>query len=415
MPNEVIKIKLPFFKRTEKRTYNDDIVSETEALLRALVQPDTITAEKAMAIPSVKACVEYISSTIAMLPIKLYREDGEHTEEIKGDRRVILLNNETGDTLDSFQMKKAFVKDYLLSGAGYIYVNRYRNKVESLHYVDYRSISVNVNPDPIFKRLEILIQGAKYQDWQFIKACQNTRDGGTGRGIVSESNVLLSVAYNTLLFEQFLLKYGGNKKGFLQAEKRLSAEAMDELRKAWKELYANNNNNMMVLNDGITFKESSNTSVEMQLDENKRTNDKLIHRIFNVSPKVTSGEATDEEMSSSAKTAIIPRLTEIETAIDKALLLENEKQDFYFAFDTTELLKGDLLKRYQAYEIALRSNFLQIDEVRYTEDYKPLGFNFLRLGLNDVFVNPETKEVYTPNTNATVNLDKLKGGEQVEN
>ena len=407
-------MKNPFRKIFERRGYNEDVVGAAEALVRSLIGTDTLTADKAMSIPEVKACVEFVSGTIAMLPLKLYKEaDGEVTEE--NDRRVRLLNDETGDTLDAYQMKKAFVQDLLLNGTGYIYINRIRNDVKSLHYVDYRHVSTMTNNDPIFKRVDILVNGSSYFDWQFIRACRETKDGVNGVGLVKENNELLSLVYQALLFEMYLLKFGGNKKGFLQAAKKLSPDAMRELKESWRQLYANNQHNMMVLNDGVTFKESSNTSVEMQLNENKQTNAHRICSIFGISPKVMCGEASDEEYASSFKTGIQPLLVAIQTALNKALLLESEKQSYYFAFDTTEQLKGDILKRYQAYEIALRANFLQPDEVRYKEDMKPLGFNYIKLGLQDVLLDPKTHKVYTPNTNKTTNLNNpdmgAEGGE----
>ena len=36
---------------------------------------------------------------------------------------------------------------------------------------------------------------------------------------------------------------------------------------------------------------------------------------------------------------------------------------------------------------------------------EPLGLNFIKLGLQDVLYNPETKELFTPNTGITQNLD----------
>lgn len=44
---------------------------------------------------------------------------------------------------------------------------------------------------------------------------------------------------------------------------------------------------------------------------------------------------------------------------------------------------------------------MQVDEVRYKEDLAPLGLRWIKLGLNDVRYNPETKQIYTPNTNKT--------------
>ena len=44
---------------------------------------------------------------------------------------------------------------------------------------------------------------------------------------------------------------------------------MDELKQAFANLYSNSSDNVVILNNGIRFQESSNTSVEMQLNENE--------------------------------------------------------------------------------------------------------------------------------------------------
>ncbi len=66
--------------------------------------------------------------------------------------------------------------------------------------------------------------------------------------------------------------------------------------------------------------------------------------------------------------------------------------------------------RLEAYKTALESNLMQIDEVRYLENLEPLGLNFIKLGLQDVLFNSVTKEVYTPNTNQTTNIENKNGG-----
>lgn len=66
--------------------------------------------------------------------------------------------------------------------------------------------------------------------------------------------------------------------------------------------------------------------------------------------------------------------------------------------DTTELTRGDFLKRMNAYAVALKENIYQLDEIREKEELPPLGFNFIKLGLDAVLLDPKTKEIYTPNT-----------------
>ncbi len=402
----------------EFREYQENRESLEDILLSSGVGTDSVTIEQALNIPSVSSCDAIISDTVAALPIVLYKKENDRITEVKDDNRVALLNDDTNDTLDGFQFKKALTEDYLLDGAGYAYINRDRNKVKSLHYVSSNNLSVNTSVDPIFKNYDILVNGATYRDFEFLKVTRKTKDGVTGKGIVSENNKMLSVAYNSLVFEELLVKTGGNKKGFLQSEGKLSQEAINELKTAWNNLYKNNSDNVVILNNGLDFKEASNTSVEMQLNENKQTNAREICKMFNVPTSILEGSASENEYNNWIKVCIVPILKAIETAINKDLLLPSEKGSFYFAFDTDELTKGDIEKRFKAYEIAVKNGIYQIDEIRYKENSPPLGMDYIKLGLDTVLFDPKTKDIYTPNTNKTSNMDNpnklLEGGETIE-
>lgn len=369
-----------------------------EILLKSGVLTSSVSKQQALNIPALAACVELISTTVASLPVKLFKETGETTENQK-DPRTDLLNDDTQDTLDGFQFKRAMVEDYLLLGGGYGFINRVRNDVKSLHYIDNLHVTVNKNTDPIYKKAEIMINGEPFRPFQFVKMLRKTHDGVTGKGIIKENNVALSVTYNQMIYEEVLVKTGGNKKGFLKATGRLSPEAMNELKKGWKDLYANNNENVLVLNNGLEFQEASQTSVEMQLNEHKRSNSDEICKLFLVPPRILSGEANDEEYNNWIKICILPILAAFEAALNKELLLPSEKETHYFAFDTNDLTKGDIEKRFKAYELGIKNGVLQIDEARYKENLAPLGLKFLKLGLQDVLYFPESEEIYTPNTN----------------
>lgn len=377
-----------------------------------LINPDEVTKEKVMQISAVRGCVEMISNTVATIPIKLYKENGTKVEEIKNDRRVYLLNDDNGDTLDVFQMKKAMVKDYLISGNAYLYINRQGNKVKSLHYVDESFVSVNKNFNPIFKDADFMIQGQMYEPYKLVKLLRNTKDGFSGSGIVEDNKELLAIAYNTMLFEKNLVASGGNKKGVIKSQNKLQLEAMQELKKQWKNLYSNNRENCVILNNGLDFQELSNTAVEMQLNENKKTNMSDICAIFNISENLLKGKSTSDEYKNFIKLSILPILNAIETALNKELLLNSEQGSFYFAFDTKELLKADMKERFEAYEIASKNGFMQTDEIRYLENLEPLGFKFIKLGLQDVLYDVEKNTIYTPNTGQLENMNiSSKGGE----
>ena len=74
---------------------------------------------------------------------------------------------------------------------------------------------------------------------------------------------------------------GGVKRGVLQSTRRLTAEAIGELKKAWKRLYEQNND-CIILNEGITYHELQQTDAGVQMIESKNAIDADICRLFNV-------------------------------------------------------------------------------------------------------------------------------------
>lgn len=406
----------PFKMRAEPETKTETETSE-DALLIASLADDVMTREQAMNVPTFSSCVNKIAEAISTIPIKLYRLDAAgRLEEIKGDRRVGLLNDDTGDTLDGVQFKRALTRDYLLGKGGYAYINKNGLDVQSIHYVKESEISFMYNVDPIFKDYDILVQGAVYKPFQFLKLLRNTEDGRSGQSVVAENSEVISVAYHSLKYEKNLVKTGGNKKGFIKSPRKLAKEAIEALKTAWRRLYQNNTENVVVLNEGLEFQEASNTSVEMQLNENKRTNGDEICKLFGMPPAVVSGKATEQDRADFVQFCLNPILKEFECALNRDLLLETEKGIYFFAADTSELTKGDIEKRFKAYETASRNGFLQIDEIRRKENYPPLGMDFVRLGLQDVLFDPETRQFYIPNMNETGGIGKIKakGGEIIE-
>lgn len=395
----------------EERTEQVVEPSTDDVLLKALLGNTTITKEQALNIPSVQSCINFVANTVSMLPIKLYKDNNGKAEEVKDDVRVDLLNDDTKDTLDAVQFWRAIITDYFLGKGGYAYINRNLNNVISLHYVDESYISIVKNTDPIFKDYKILVNGKGYWPYEFIKILRNTKDGAQGISLIEENNLILSVAYSSLIFEETLVKKGGNKKGFIKSPRKLTQEAIDKLKEAWRRLYSNNSDNVVILNDGLEFQEASNTSVEMQLNENKETNSAEICKLFNIPENIIKGTATAKEYTNAFKMGVMPVLKAIECALNRELLLESEKSSFYFAFDTKEMLKGDIKERFEAYKTAIEANFMSVDEVRYMEDLPALGIDWIKLGLDSVLYNPKTKEIYTPNTDSIKKLGELKGGD----
>jgi HK97 family phage portal protein len=307
------------------------------------------------------------------------------------------------------------ITDYLLYGQAFAYIKKNKNQVESLHYIDNQYVNVTSNYHPIFKDAKVHIQGQAYHHFDFIKLLKNTPDGVRGTGLIQENKELISLAYKLLNYQRNNVETGGIKKGVIKSSKKLNKESLDALKKSWKQLYGKDSTeNCIILNDGLEYQDLASTPVEMQMHDVFDAVKEQVSAILNVPESILQGTASEYTQNNFIKHTILPILQGFETALNQTLLLEREKGVFYFAFDTKEFLKGDMEKRYKAYEIGIKNGFLFPDEVRYMEDYAPMGLDFIKLQLSDVLYNPRTKEIYTPNTNAKTNLSDgatLKGGE----
>ena len=389
-----------FWKRdadeSNAQTTYDPSNNVNDVLLKALLNNETIDREKAMSLPAVSGAVDLIANTIASMPVKLFKYKQGKVSEVEGDTRVNLLNSDTGDTLNAFELKKAMVTDYLMGRGGYCYINRYRNEVTGLFYVEDVYITILRNYKPIFKDYVILVEGEQYRPWDFVKLLRNTKDGSEGTGVTDEVGKALETAYNTLLYQLGLVKSGGNKKGFLKSVRKLGQDEINTLKTAWRNLYANNEENVVVLNNGLEFQEASNNSVEMQLNESKKTLQDEINNIFHIYP---------DDFWRTFKEAIYPIIKAFENALNRDLLLEKEKKNHFFEFDVKEIVKANIQERYNAYKTAKETGFMTLNEIRRAENMNYVeGLDVVNVGLGAVLYDVNTHQYYTPNTDTAANL-----------
>jgi HK97 family phage portal protein len=363
-------------------------------ILQAMVQGVPVNKHTALEIPMISRCISMIADAVAALPIKLYRKVGDGVEEVKDDRRVVILNGDTGDTLNADYMRQVMVRDYLLYGNAYAYIETSGGKADKLFYVDAELVGRELTAmDPIHKQYRYIINGQQYMPYKLLKILRNSDGYGCGTGIIEENPELIAAAYGLLQYHKKMILTGGAKRGILRTQK-LNKDVLADVKAKWAALWAgkSDQDTMMVLNSSdMDFKELSTSSVDMQVNQTQETLDKEIMKLFGTADGLLSEDTV--------KNAVMPVIDAIEAALDSDLLLEREKGEYYFAFDTRELTRGDITQRFNAYATALSQNFMQLDEVRAMEDLPPLGINFVKLGLNDVLLDPKTGQIYTPNTN----------------
>ena len=386
--------------KREKRSTENDVIADVLNGLSPLVNGKTISRKQAMSIPVVTKSVNWIASAIASLPIKMYRRTDKGYIEIYDDYRLPLLNNYSGNCMTANDLKRQVIIDLLLEGNGYAYISKLGNKIEKLSYIPTSKLTYTESVDNIDKIVNVWVDGKQVQDYNVFRLVNNTKNGISGVGFISDCQDLLSTILSSLQYENNSIS-SGVRRGFLKSKSKLDKAKMNELKQAWKRLTSPSQSDVLVLNAGIEFEDASNTATESQLSQNKTINMHQILAYFGLPTNFFEGANSDAYLTA-VRIAVIPIVKQLVNALNNYLLLESEKQDLKFDIDTSEILRINANERYNAYQTGLNSGILTIDEVRRMENLPVLDMQYLKLGLGDVLYNIKDGKIFVPNTGAIV-------------
>lgn len=377
--------------------------------------PSTTTAKTradALSIPSVATAVDWIAGVISSLPIRMYKKTDSGYQELYDDYRLPLLNNYSGNCMTASDLFRNIIIDYLLDGNGFAYVVKRGNKIEKLSYIPPFKLTYTESVDVIDKVLKIWIDSREIRDYDLLRICRHTKNGLTGIGFVSDNQLLLSTILNSLDYENKTTS-SGVRRGFLKSKFKLDKDKLKSLKEAWRKL-RNRDSDVLVLNEGIEFENATSTATESQLSQNKEINNRSVLTYFGL-PSNFLNNANSDSYKTAIRIAVLPIVAQLENALNEFLLLESEKGSTKFVIDTSEILENSMLERYDAYQKALSSGFLTVDEVRRKESLEVLDMPYLKLSLADVLYNTKTGDIFVPNTNATVkNGESVKDNTEIE-
>ncbi len=386
-----------WFRKNEQRNDNEVLADVAEGLIQS---GSTVTRQQAMSIPAVTKSVAWIAGAIAALPIKMYHKTDSGYQEVYDDYRLPLLNDYSGNGMIANDLKRQILVDLLLDGNGYAYISKKGNKITKLSYIPTCRLTYTESVDTIDKVVNVWVDGRPVQDYNVFRLVNNSKNGISGIGFVSDCQDLLSTVLSSLQYENSSIS-SGVRRGFLKSKSKLDSEKMNELRRAWKKLTTPNQSDVLVLNAGIEFEDASSTATESQLSQNKVINMHQILAYFGLPTNFFEGVNSDAYLTA-VRIAILPIVKQLTNALNNYMLLESEKSNMKFEIDTSDLVRINANERFDAYQKGLSSGILTIDEVRRMENLPVLDMQYLKLGLGDVLYNISDGKIFVPNTGAIV-------------
>lgn len=363
-----------------------DIGAPTSSYVKSSSSTSQVTVDEdtALKIGALYQGINIIGDTIASMPVYLYRDNEGFTEVFMNDPRSRVMSNMANETLSSFNLKKSLIKDVILHGNAYAKIEQSKKEVKmyyqptdvitpkkdsSGYYYEIQSYSTDVNGENYPREVVddadmlVLIRNNKY-------------NSVTGVGLLEYAKDILGLSIEESTYMLNLFRNGLSAKALLTSKTPFKREIKEQLKKDLTSFYSGSANagKMMVLEGDIGVTNLSLSPADIKLIENKHFTISEISRFLNIQKHLlnldrqqgTYSNITSERMMLLQNT-LMPYVTMIESAMNAKLLTPQEvEQGYYFAFDTSEMLRLTPQDQANYMTTLYKEGIVNLEEVRTT-------------------------------------------------
>lgn len=394
-----------FAKQAEKRGLN--VNDPNHWLLQALGKMGTsagvnVTEAAALSTSAVFACVRVIAETIASLPLKIYRREGDAKAPAPDYPLYAMLNsigpnpwqtapefwemmlghNVLRGNAYAFKVKDGTTKNNLL---GLVPLDPSRMQTDTKgNSIEQAEITYSYSTNDK-KRVEI-----PFEDIWHLKGISS--DGFVGLSPLSLAREAIGLSLAAESHGSIYFKNGAKTSGVVSYPGKLKETAYERFKESVQEAISGENKfKVLLLEEGASWSQVGMSNEDSQFLETRQFQVEDIARIFRVPtilighPDKTSTYASAEQFMISFVTHTIrPWLVRLEKSITKHLIAENDRRKYFAEFLVDGLLRGDTKSRYESYAIAIQNTWMNPNEVRALENMDP------RDG-GEIYENPNVK------------------------
>jgi len=350
---------------------------------------ERINNNNAMALSTVFACINNISTDISKLPIKVFQKKDGVRREISDHPLRKVLDKQPNPNMTAMDFRQAITAHCLGWGNGYAFITK---KLDGSIAFLSPLVPSRTIPKQDEKTKEIYYEVTTESGLKSEIVADNVLhihglgyDGLTGYNVIHQARESLGLAKAT---EKFGASYFGNGTvpgGFLEHPNNLSDAAKASLIQSMEKRHqgAENAHKITVLEEGMKFNQNTIPPEESQFLQTRQFSIPEICRWFRMQPHKVADltRATfsniEEQSLEYVTDTLTPWLRRWEQAIWSKLLTEQEQDDGYYVEHIVEgLLRGNIAARYSAYQIAIGNNnnpgFMTVNEIRERENLNPI-------------------------------------------
>lgn len=338
-----------------------------------------VTQDKALGVPAVWAAVNFISGTIAGLPLQVYRKD------TKGRKRVTtgvaaVLHDAVNDEMSSYAWRKYTFERVLTGGRAFTFIERNKaGKVNNLWPLDPGNMTVKLDAGRRVYEYKDGGKVARFAASEIIDiAFTMEADGVSHRSPISTCRDAIALAIAATNYGSKFFQNGGVPPfavtGNFQSGAALS-RAADDLDAAVKKAAAEERQ-ALTLPAGLEITPIGGDPERAQFIESKKFAVEEIARIYSIPPTflqdLSNGTFSNTEQQDLhfVKHTLKRWIEQAEQEMNLKLFGRGSRQ--YVEFNVDGLLRGDFATRMEGHATAIQNGISTPNEVRALENKQPL-------------------------------------------
>lgn len=323
----------------------------------------TVTIDAALGVPAIWAATDFIPGTVAGLPLKVYRKDGEGRKEVTGGLARI-LHDAVNEEMTSFQWRKSMLESVLTTGRSYTYIERTNGgRVANLWPID--PACVTVKQDEAGRKTyvaRISEREVSYQSREIIDIPFKLRaDMVSHYSPIYTNREVVAMAIAATRYGGKVFEGGGLPPAVLQGpfnSATAAGRASDDIARVMAK-NANEGKPVLALPQGHELKGVGFSPEDMQLLELQRFIVEQAARIYSLPPvflqDLTHGTYSNTEQQDLhlVKHTVKKWVEQIEQELNLKLFGRGGAQ--YVEFSVDGLLRGDIKTRMEAHSVAIQN------------------------------------------------------------
>lgn len=357
-----------------------------------------VSKETALAQATVFACIRVLGESLGSLELNLYQRTKNGGKEKAVDHPLHkVLHAKPNDFQTSFGFREMLTGHTALTGAGFAFINRTSSGVAELlpippsGIVTKQKSDFSLSYDVTHKVGEDYIQRT-YSGEQIFRVCGMTLDGVNPVSVLHYARETIGLAISAENYGGQVFENGAAPSGVVTHPdpEGLSPEAHKRLQDKLNEATTGaNRGKLFLLDEGMDWKATGITLEDSQFLATRNFQKRDICGFFRMPPHkigdleyATFSNIEMQELQFYTG-CLLAWLERWEQAIYCQLLTPKEQNKYFPEFNVASMLRGDIVSRYKAYQLAIMYGIMCPDEVRAMENLNPRPD-----GLGSVFFYP---------------------------